>query len=113
MRSLLLKSAVSLALLSSVVLAQTGTGTITGIVEFQFEGPASGVVVAAKNLATGVVFQATSAKNGVFTIPDLPAGKYNLTCTVPGYKPYANNNLGLSANQVLKEEIDLAEIPAM
>jgi len=97
MRSLLLKSVVSLALLSSVVLAQAGNATITGNITDPAGAVVAGAAVQAKNLSTGVVFTAVSTSSGDYTIPDLPAGKYELTCTAQGLGNYVNKNLQLSA----------------
>jgi hypothetical protein len=84
-----LLKAFSLSLLAiPVVLAQSDRGTITGTVV----DPAGGVIAAAAievtNAATGVMYSGGSSATGNYTLAQLPAGTYNLSVVVPGFKRY-------------------------
>src|SRR5205085_12407336 len=63
------------------------TGTITGFATYS-GGPVSVAAVQAKNLETGTVYSATAGLLGNYTIAQLPAGKYQITATSFGFKPY-------------------------
>ena len=73
---------------SAAVFAQTDRGTVTGTIS----DPAGAVVpnapVEAKNEATGVIYRATSSTTGNVTIPQLPAGTYDLSIGVTGFKKF-------------------------
>ena len=54
---------------------------------------ASGAVIAAapvelKSLDTGALFKTTTSSTGVYSIPNLPPGNYELTVAVTGFKTY-------------------------
>jgi len=63
------------------------TGTITGFATYT-GGPVSNTAVQARNLDTGAVHAATANLLGNYTLSQLPAGKYQITATSFGFKPY-------------------------
>jgi len=69
----------------AAVLAQSGRGTINGRVLDQNEAVA-GAPVEAKNLQTRTVYKATSSADGSYSIEEVPAGKYEVTISVPGFE---------------------------
>jgi len=91
MRSFLLLAGVFLFALSTF--AQTDRGTITGTVS----DPAGAVIAAApieaKSVTTGAVYQTASSATGNYTIAQLPAGAYQLTITVAGFKKFIRTGL--------------------
>src|ERR1700691_358333 len=96
MRGVVLKKliyAVSIFLFVSAAFAQTDRGTITGTVS----DPAGAVVpnapVEAKNVATDAVYPTASSATGNYTIAQLPAGTYDLSVTVPGFKKYIRTGI--------------------
>jgi len=68
------------------MLAQTDRGTVTGTVS----DPAGAVVasanVQAKNAESGASYEAATTGTGNFTLAQLPAGTYELSISVPGFK---------------------------
>ncbi|MBV9505173.1 MAG: TonB-dependent receptor [Acidobacteriia bacterium] len=72
--------------------AQSNQGTITGTIS----DPAGAVVAAAqievKNTETGVVYQGGTSNTGNYVI-SLPAGNYEITVTVPGFKKSVQQNV--------------------
>ncbi len=105
MHSLRLLSA--LFLCSVVSFAQTATGTITGTIA----DPAGAVVANAPlelvNSATGTIQQAASSSTGNYTFSTLPVGTYELRVTVPGFKSYTRQNLGVQTAQTLRIDVNL------
>src|ERR1700723_2323132 len=57
--------------------AQVPTTVVNGIVTDTRGAAISGAAVSATHLATGVLRQTSSNTDGVYAIPDLPAGSYD------------------------------------
>jgi len=84
---------------------QTG-GTITGLIS----DPAGAVVpnapVEAKNTATGVVLSAATSATGNYVIGSVPAGDYEISATVSGFKKYVRT--GITVQQLQTTRIDIS-----
>ena len=72
--------------LSSSMLAQTITGTISGDVTDGTGAVVAGATVTAQSIGTGETRTATSTSSGSYRIPDLAIGKYKVTATAQGFK---------------------------
>jgi Carboxypeptidase regulatory-like domain len=85
--------AVCLFALSFSAFAQSDRGTITGAIA----DPAGAVIpnasIEAKNVATGAIYPTASSGTGNYTISQLPAGDYELTVTVMGFKKFVRTGL--------------------
>jgi hypothetical protein len=68
--------------------AQTDRGTITGTISDPAGAVVAGAVVDAKSSATDAVFQVASTNTGNYTLSQLPAGDYEMTVAVPGFKKF-------------------------
>lgn len=92
---------------TTVAFAQTDRGTITGTVT----DPAGAVIatapVEARNVETGAVYQAASSATGNYTLAQLPAGTYEMTVKVPGFKVFIRQNLALPVAQTLRIDVAL------
>ena len=79
-------------LVSAIAFAQSNQGTITGTIS----DPAGAVVAAAqvevKNSETGVVYRGGTSNTGNYVIV-VPAGIYEITVTVPGFKRSVQSNV--------------------
>ena len=73
--------------------AQSDRGTITGTISDPAGAVIAGAMIEAKNVATGAVYPTASSDTGNYTIAQLPAGTYELTVTVPGFKKYVRGGL--------------------
>jgi len=58
--------------LLGVLSAQTGNGTITGVVTDPTGAVVANAAIEVKNTETGVVFRAVSTDTGNYTVPQLP-----------------------------------------
>jgi hypothetical protein len=78
----------ALFLLASVglVWSQTDRGTITGTVSDPAGAVIGAATVEAKNADTGAVYQAGTSGTGNYTLAQMPAGTYELSISVPGFK---------------------------
>ncbi len=93
--------------LLGVLSAQTGNGTITGVVTDPTGAVVPNAPIDVRNTETGVVFRAVSTDTGNYTVPQLPIGSYEVTATVQGFKKYDRQNLTLAAAQILRIDIPL------
>jgi hypothetical protein len=92
---------------SLCALAQSDRGTITGTV-----GDPAGAVVAnapiqARNVENGALYEAATTATGNYTLAQLPAGVYELSVTVPGFKKYVRQGLGVQVAQTIRIDIAL------
>src|SRR4051812_9291002 len=97
---------------SSVALAQSTFGTITGTVSDPSGAviPDARVIVA--NEAEATAREVTSGSTGVFAVPNLNVGTYRVRITAPGFADYERSGLILSANQVLNADVRLSLVQA-
>lgn len=105
MRLLCLLSLLSICTVS--LFAQAGAGTITGIISDPTGAVIAGAPIEAKNVETGAIYRATSTETGNYTLPQLPAGRYELSLSVMGFKKYDRQNLSLAVTQVMRLDIPL------
>jgi hypothetical protein len=64
-----------------------------------------GASLTAVNAATGDKFSATSGESGAYTIPLLPAGTYQVTSEVRGFKTYIRDKLAVQVSQTMRLDI--------
>ncbi len=79
--------AVALFLLPCLLVAQSYRGSIRGKVADPSGGLVAGAKVATKNVATDQSRDTTTGPDGVYILPELPAGEYELTVTAQGFTP--------------------------
>jgi hypothetical protein len=96
---------VSVLLIAGAVLAQSG-GTITGTVSDPAGAVVANAPVEAVNTATNAKYPVASSNTGNYTMAELPAGIYNLTITVAGFKKF--NRLGLEVQAAQTIRVDAA-----
>ena len=73
-------------LLAISVFAQSDRGTITGTIADPAGAVVANAPIQAKNVETGVVYEGATSTTGNYTLVQLPAGSYQVTVTVPGFK---------------------------
>ena len=84
---------------------QTG-GTITGLISDPAGAVIANAPVEAKNAATGVVATAATSATGNYVFGALPAGSYEISATVPGFKKYSRT--GITVQQLQTTRVDIA-----
>jgi hypothetical protein len=100
--------ALSLLFVSAgAVLAQSDRGTITGTVSDPAGAVIPSAAVEARNTETGAVHPVASSATGNYTIPELPAGTYELSVTVPGFKKLIRPGLIIQAAQTIRVDAAL------
>src|SRR5262247_999549 len=66
--------------------AQATTGGIRGVVSDPNGAVVPNAAIVAKNAGTGVEYNATATGDGLYAIPRIPAGRYNISVQVQGFK---------------------------
>jgi hypothetical protein len=99
--------AVCLCIFALSAFAQTDRGTITGTASDASGAVIPGVSVEAKNVSTGAVYQAGTSETGNYTLPQLPAGNYELSATLPGFKKFVRANLIVGVAQTVRVDVSL------
>jgi hypothetical protein len=92
---------------SIAAIAQSDRGTITGTIA----DPAGAVVASApieiRNVDTGLLYRAASSATGNYTLTQLPAGPYELTITVPGFKKYVRKSISVDVAETYRVDVAL------
>ena len=89
------------------VLAQSDRGTITGTVTDPAGAMVPNAAIEAKNVNTSAVYQAASSNTGNYTLVQLPAGPYQITITVPGFKQYQRTGITVMVAQTMRIDVKL------
>jgi len=103
----LLKHAVCLLAFAAAVSAQTDRGTITGTVSDPAGAVVANAVVDAKNTDSGATYQAGTSATGNFTLAQMPAGTYELSATVPGFKKAVRPGIIVSVASTVRVDFTL------
>ena len=78
-------------LAASIAFAQVQTGSISGTVRDKAGAVVPGATVVAHNVNTGAERTVQAASDGVYTIPGLLPGQYELTFTSSGFEAFKQN----------------------
>src|SRR3989454_2966071 len=88
-------------------LAQTDRGTLTGTVSDATGAVVPGVSIEARNTQTGAVYQAGSSETGNYTLAQLPAGTYEVSAALPGFRKFVRTGVIVSVATVLRIDVTL------
>src|SRR5215470_17153510 len=92
MSTKLCQMAAAFVLAGTTAFAQSNQGTITGTVSDPTGASVPGSQIEVKNSETGVVYRGGTSNTGNFVIP-VPAGTYELTVNVAGFRKYVQQNI--------------------
>ena len=87
--------------------AQTDRGTLTGTVSDATGAVIPGVAIEAKNVQTGATYQAGSSETGNYTLAQLPAGTYEFSAMLPGFRKFVRPGVIVSVATVLRIDVTL------
>jgi hypothetical protein len=87
--------------------AQSDRGTITGTVADPAGAVVAGAPVEIKNVENGAVYQAGTSATGNYTLAQLPAGQYELSVTVPGFKKYVRKSIQVDVAETYRVDVVL------
>jgi hypothetical protein len=101
-RAVLLFALCLLAVCGPPAAAQEITGTITGIVRDSTGAVLPGVTITATLTGRGLTKEAISTETGVYTLPFLPVGTYDLVFSLAGFQTYTAKGIELHVNDRLE-----------
>ena len=110
LRSLLwIRSAVVICccLLALPAFAQSDRGTITGTVFDQATAVVPGAKVVATHSATGTVYHTITTATGIYALASLPAGLYDISVEMQGFKKVTQTGAQVQVAQVLRVDVTL------
>lgn len=84
---------------ASLVMAQLTTGTITGSVTDQSGAAVPGTVVTAKNMDTGITRTTVTGPTGLYVMPNLPVGRYEVSASLPGFRTSVRSGIELTVGR--------------
>ena len=91
---------------ASALFAQVG-GRITGTVKDPSSAAVSGAAVTAVNSATGAKQTTKADDQGVYSLPALAVGQYNIEVGATGFTPYRRTGLVIDVNSALQVDVTL------
>src|SRR6266852_7273707 len=97
---LILSAAVSLH-------AQTTNGSIQGTISDPSGGAVSGASVTARNMDTGLTQSTSTTDAGIYSLPNLPPGRYAVTVEAPNLKKYAQEGVTVSTGTTVALDIPM------
>ncbi len=93
--------------LPAFIWAQTGTATLSGTVADPSGAIVPGVQIVVTNVATGVSKNAVTTTAGLYVIPNLIPGTYNLTASAKGFERRTITGVTLEVDQAARIDVDL------
>src|SRR5437870_8629833 len=101
------KLAVLAVVWTSVLSAQTITGSITGAVTDPSGAVVANVKIVATNTGTNLTFATTTNDVGVYNLVFLPVGQYTVSAAGQGFKKVTLGPFALEVNQIAKLDVKL------
>ncbi|MFN7936428.1 MAG: TonB-dependent receptor [Bryobacteraceae bacterium] len=102
-----LRPVATIALACGLLFAQTPTARITGTVYDSSAKSIPQASVTAMNQSTGTVVDAQTNDQGIFSLPFLNPGKYEVKVEAPGFRRYLRSNITMETGQVLTLDVTL------
>ena len=75
------------------------SGTVTKAAD---KAPVAGATVLATNATNGIQLSATTQDDGSFVLPSLPAGTYEVSVQLGGFKPFRQPGVAVAANSTVR-----------
>ena len=76
-------------------------GSVSGTVKDASNAVVPNATVTATNLDTGVRQEVATNGQGVYSFPDLPIGRYDITIERAGFRPHQRTNVTINANSAV------------
>ncbi|MCU1269966.1 MAG: hypothetical protein JWN74_1260 [Acidobacteriaceae bacterium] len=106
LRLLSFSSLLSAVLVVSVA-GQTTNGSIQGTVVDAANAVVSGATVTGRNMDTGLTVTATTTSAGLFSLPNLPPGRYAVTVEAKDMKKYTREGVTVGTNSTVGLDVQL------
>src|SRR6266581_4393983 len=96
-----------LFVLSLAAFAQSDRGTMTGTVSDTTGAVIPGASIVATNIETNARYETISTETGNYTLAQMPAGLYQLSAELPGFKRYVRQGITVLVAQTLRLDVSL------
>ena len=107
MRNSTILSCLVLLLAPAIGWSQEFRSTLSGRVVDAQTAVVPGVKISATQVETGARHETLSGADGLYTLPFLPPGSYQITAEAPGFKRYVREGIRVNANERLPLDITL------
>src|SRR5215831_18691226 len=91
----------------TAVYAQTGQGMLTGSVTDSSGAIVSDVSVVVRNENTGFIYTAVTTQEGIYRVPYLNVGTYEVTFEAAGFKKLARRDIPIRSTETLRLDVTL------
>lgn len=92
---------------TSTLSAQSPLGAITGTVVDAQGANVPQAELVARHVETNLLYKGRTSEEGVYVIPSLPLGVYEVSVTAPGFKTFRRGGIVLAVSQRLRLDIAL------
>src|SRR5215472_1332734 len=92
---------------AALAYAQSDRGTITGTIADPAGAVVPNAAVEIRNVETGAIYKAGATATGNYTLAQLPAGQYELSVNVPGFKKFVRQNVTVEVAQTYRVDVVL------
>jgi hypothetical protein len=87
--------------------AQTTNGSIQGSVTDPSGSAIAGAAVTCRNLDTGLIQKTTTTEAGLYSLPNLPPGRYAVTVEAPNLKKYSQEGVSVETGTTVSLNIQM------
>ena len=87
--------------------SQTTNGSIQGTVTDASGATVGGASVTGRNLDTGLTQRTTTTDAGIYSLPNLPPGRYSVTVEAPNMKKYSREGVTVSTGSTVSLDIPM------
>ncbi len=102
-----MKAIFAIILFATAVFGQTSAGSITGTVTDPQRAAVPSAKVIAKNIATNVAQTAVSSSAGVYNMPSIEPGQYQITVECNGFKKLTRGPVTVETTRVSTVDLQL------
>ena len=92
---------------AAAVHAQTGQGILTGSVTDSSGAIIAGVSVLTRNQNTGFTYNAVTNAEGIYRVPYLNAGSYQVSYEAPGFKKLVRSDIPIRSTETLRLDVSM------
>ena len=108
MRVAMFAAACFLSAFTVAAFAQSDRGTITGTILDQAGAVVPNASITIRSTDSGAESKTVSTVTGNYTLPSLPAGQYQLSVEVPGFKKYIQSGIFVQVAETERVDVKLA-----
>jgi hypothetical protein len=96
-----------LLVITTFATAQGDRGTITGTVTDPKQAMVVGAAVTARSSEGGAPYETRSTDTGNFTLPQMPAGVYDVTISAPGFSKFVQKGIRVQVAMTARVDVQL------